>query len=74
MQKKQPYFICWAIFIYSFIYLFIYLFICLFIYLLQLYLLAWANASLLWKSQAPFCAAVMFLGMYLVLKDLRKIY
>ena len=34
--------------------------------------LVWANALLLWKSLARFCAAVMFLGMCKILKD--KIY
>ena len=36
--------------------------------------LIWANSSLLWKSRAHFCAAVMFLDMCKVLKDLDKIY
>ena len=36
--------------------------------------LVWANASLLEKSQARFCAAVMFFSMCKVLKDLDEIY
>ena len=36
--------------------------------------LVWAYASSLSKSRTRFCAAVMFLGMCKVLKDLDKIY
>ena len=36
--------------------------------------LVWANTSSLWKSRTRFCAAVMFLGICKVSKNLEKIY